>query len=181
MGRAGTAVSRSVFFALVGAVGIVAAQDLAAPDVPESLKTPAGESIVLRVHAEGVQIYTCGVGADGKYVWTFKAPKAQLFDKARTLVGEHFAGPTWKLDDGSEVSGKVSAKQDAPDSDSIPWLLITVTGHNGAGLLEKVTTIQRIHTRGGVVDTAMACDATNKGSESERPYSADYYFYAPKR
>ncbi|HLK04478.1 MAG TPA: DUF3455 domain-containing protein [Candidatus Acidoferrum sp.] len=165
---------------LTGLLGVAAAQSVVSPEVPENLKAPAGEAVVLRAHAEGVQIYSCAAGADGKYSWTLKAPKAQLFDEKGKLIGEHFAGPTWKLTDGSEVTGKAAAKHDAPQSDAIPWLLITVTGHKGSGALEKITTIQRVQTEGGVVDAAIACDSSKNGTETERPYSADYYFYAPR-
>src|SRR5262249_55939876 len=105
----------------------VAQQKIARPEVPAELKAPEGEEMVLRAHAEGVQIYSCTAGADGKYAWTLKAPRAQLFDASGKVIGEHFAGPTWKLNDSSEVTGKASAKHDAPTSDAIPWLLITVT------------------------------------------------------
>jgi hypothetical protein len=162
-------------------MGIAAAQNIAAPEVPENLKVPVGENAILRAHAEGVQIYSCAAGTDGKYAWTLKAPKAQLFDEKGKAIGEHFAGPTWKLKDGSEVTGKAAAKHDAPQSNAIPWLLITVTGHKGTGLLESITTIQRVHTEGGVADTSAPCDVSKNGAESERPYSADYYFYAPKK
>ena len=158
-----------------------AQQKIARPEVPAELKAPEGEEVVLRAHAEGVQIYSCAAGADGKYAWTLKAPKAQLYDKDGKLIGEHFAGPTWKLKDGSEVTGKASSKHDAPQPNTIPWLLVAVTGHKGNGALENVTTIQRVNTQGGVPDASVACDASQNGKENERPYSADYYFYAPKK
>ena len=31
----------------------------ARPEVPESLKAPAGEEVILTAHATGVQIYVC--------------------------------------------------------------------------------------------------------------------------
>lgn len=155
-------------------------QSVVAPEVPAELKVPAGEKVLLRAHAEGVQIYSCRAGTDGNYAWTLKAPKAQLFDEKGKLIGEHFAGPTWKLTDGSEVTGKATAKHNAPQSNAIPWLLITVSGHKGGGALEKTTTIQRVNTEGGVADPSIVCDLSKSGTESERPYSADYYFYAPQ-
>jgi uncharacterized protein DUF3455 len=176
MVKAKTRVAVASFaFAAIGAAG----QSVAPPDVPDNLRVPAGEMVVLRAHAEGVQIYSCAAGTDGKYAWVLKAPKAQLFDEKGKLIGEHSAGPTWKLTDGSEVTGKAAAKHDAPQSDAIPWLLLTVTGHKGSGSLLRVTTIQRVHTEGGVADASIACDASKSGAENERPYSADYYFYAP--
>src|SRR5215467_6029342 len=98
-------------------ISVAAAQQkIAKPEVPPDLKAPEGEEVVLRAHAEGVQIYSCVPGADGKYAWTLKAPKAQLFDVSGKQIGEHFAGPAWKLKDGSEVTGKAAAKHDTPQA-----------------------------------------------------------------
>jgi hypothetical protein len=97
------------------------------------------------------------------------------------VIGRHYAGPTWKLNDGSEVTGKAAARSDSPDADSIPWLLVTVTGHAGDGTLSHVTTIQRIHTKGGVAPAAGTCNVDRQGSESKSSYTADYYFYAPAK
>jgi hypothetical protein len=72
--------------------------------------------------ADGVQIYTCEAKEDG-FQWSFKAPEASPFDKQCRQIGTHFSGPTWKIDDGSTVVGEVIAKDDAPDSDAIQWLL----------------------------------------------------------
>jgi len=164
---------------LLLAIG-VAAQSVAPPNASGELRVPAGEKVILRAHAKGVQIYSCAAGPDGKYAWTLKAPKAELFDKRGKLIGEHFAGPTWKLKDGNEVTGKKIEEHAAPKAGAIPWLLITVTGHKGTGKLAKVTTIQRANTDGGVANAAKPCDSSKVGSESESAYSADYYFYAPK-
>jgi hypothetical protein len=161
-------------------IGVGAQGSVVPPDVPENLKVPAGEKVFIHAHAKGVQIYSCAAGADGKYAWTLKAPKAELFDEQGKLIGEHFAGPTWRLKDGSEVTGKMLAKHDAPKAGTIPWLLVTVTGHKGTGGLQTVTTIHRVNTEGGVVDAAKSCDASKNGAESESAYSADYYFYAPR-
>jgi Protein of unknown function (DUF3455) len=91
--------------------------------VPEKIKAPVGEEVVLQVHASGSQIYVSQAGTDGKFAWTLKAPEAELRDKQGATVGWHYAGPTWKLNDGSEVTGKAVARVDWPDSQSIPWLL----------------------------------------------------------
>src|SRR5215472_9699607 len=76
------------------------------PDVPDKIKAPAGEDVVLVAHASGSQIYVCQAGADGKMAWTLKAPEAELRDDKGVVIGKHYAGPTWKLNDGSEVTGK---------------------------------------------------------------------------
>jgi hypothetical protein len=148
------------------------------PDVPDKIKVPSGEKIVLQAHASGSQIYVCQQGADHKFGWVLKAPEAELHDQQGAIIGRHFAGPTWKHKDGSEVTGKAAAKVDSPDPDSIPWLLVTVTGHSGNGVLSGVTSIQRIHTKGGQAPSA-GCDASKESAEVKSSYTADYYFYAP--
>lgn len=151
-----------------------------APAVPEAIKTPAGESVILVAHASGAQFYLCAVGADGKAQWTLKAPDAELRDDKGTVIGHHSSGPAWKLNDGSEVTGKATARVDSPDPHSIPWLLLSVVTHAGRGVLAAVTHIQRIHTHGGEAPPAVQCDASKRNTEARSPYSADYYFYAPE-
>jgi len=149
------------------------------PDVPDAIAVPAGVDVVLWTHATGSQIYTCQAGADGKFSWTLKAPEAELHDRKDKVIGEHSVGPTWKLKDGSEVTGKAVAHVDALDPESIPWLLVNVVGHAGKpGLLSDVTTIQRVHTHGGAAP-ADGCDEAHKGTETKSAYSADYFFYGP--
>src|SRR5271169_1427445 len=87
--------------ALASLLRLATAEKESRPDVPAALQASAGEEIVLLAHASGSQIYTCQAGADGKFTWTLKAPDAELKDEKGKVVGRHFAGPTWKLDDGS--------------------------------------------------------------------------------
>lgn len=86
--------------------------------------------------------------------------------------------PAWKHNDGSEVTAKMMARVDSPDSDSIPWLMLTAVSHSGKGILSGVTTIQRVNTNGGLAPSAASCSDARKGSESRSAYVADYYFYA---
>ena len=146
--------------------------------IPEQLRPPAKESLLLQLHAKGDQIYSCT--ADGsQFTWTLKAPDAKLFDKDGKPFGKHFAGPSWEANDGSRVVGKAAANAPSPDADSIPWLLVTVVSHSGEGALARVTSIQRINTNGGKAP-ASGCDGEHAGRELRVPYSADYLFFAPK-
>lgn len=147
------------------------------PDVPDAIQVPAGLDVVVYAHATGSQIYTCQAAADGKFSWTLKAPDAELHDRQDKVIGQHSAGPSWKLKDGSEVTGKAAAHVDSLDADSIPWLLVNVVSHTGNGLLSHVTTIQRVHTHGGK-PPAEGCDAAHLNAETKSSYTADYYFYA---
>jgi hypothetical protein len=156
----------------------VTAQVAAPADAPEALKVPADARLVLAVHATGAQIYVCAAAADGKFQWTLKAPDAQLHDAHGAVVGHHAAGPSWRYKDGSEITGKAAAHADSPDPHAVPWLLVNVVGHSGSGLLEPVTSVQRLHTHGGAAPAATRCDAAKVDREARVPYSADYYFYA---
>jgi hypothetical protein len=151
-----------------------------APDVPDAIAVPAGAQPVLFVHASGSQIYACQASAEGKFTWTLKAPDAELKDRKNKAIGQHSAGPTWTLKDGSEVTGKAAAHVDSLDPDSIPWLLVNVTSNNGKGQLANVTTIQRVHTHGGKPPSS-GCDESHKGEETTSKYTADYYFFAPAK
>jgi uncharacterized protein DUF3455 len=155
-------------------------QTIPRPEVPASIAAPAGEEVVLRVRASGWQVYVCQAGTEQKPAWTLKGPLAELHDTDGKLIGTHYAGPTWKHEDGSEVKGKLVSKTDAPDANAIPWLLLTVAGHAGSGILSNVTSIQRISTEGGEPPQG-GCDDGKVAAETSVPYSADYYFYAPAR
>src|SRR5713226_6830465 len=167
---------------VAGAIGMLLAaqaQGPARPEVPESLKAPAGEEVILAAHATGVQIYVCQAGADQKFAWVLKAPEAELTDATGKKIAHHFAGPSWKHADGSEVKAKVVAKQDAPKPEAIPWLLLSATSHSGEGIFSRVTSIQRIHTEGGIAPEAKSCEGSSSGKEVGVVYAADYYFYGP--
>jgi hypothetical protein len=166
---------------LTGIAAQASGQGVSRPDVPDKIKAPAGEDVVLQVHASGSQLYVCQLGTDGKLAWTLKAPEAELRDQQGATIGRHYAGPTWKDNDGSEVTGKAVARVDSPDSDSIPWLLVTTTGHSGEGAFSRVTSIQRIHTKGGLPPPAADCNASKQNLEAKSSYTADYYFYGPAR
>ena len=155
-----------------------AAQQLARPDVPDKLSPPTTEKLLLQAHATGDQIYVCQPGLDQKLGWSLKAPDAQLTDAENKLVAKHYAGPTWKHNDGSEVVGKVAARLDSPDATAIPWLLLTAASHSGDGAFSKVTFIQRLHTKGGQPPQS-GCNDAHRNAETKSAYSADYYFYAP--
>jgi hypothetical protein len=159
-------------------LGIATSAILAAdqrPGVPQALAVAAGQALVLKASAKGVQIYTCSAGADGRPAWTLKAPEADLFDAAGKKIGTHYAGPTWESTDGSKVGAAVKARADAPAANSIPWLLLEAKSHSGNGILAHVATVQRIDTAGGAAPE-QACDAG--GGEQRVPYTATYYFYA---
>lgn len=143
-------------------------------DVPDALKPPAGERLVLRAHGIGDQVYGC----QGSQ-WVLRGPDARLTDDAGREVGSHFTGPTWQWADGSKVTGKTVASA-TPDPQSIPWLLLSVTSHEGDGALKNVTSIQRLHTKGGKAP-AETCTPARENASVRSHYTADYYFYAAQK
>lgn len=152
------------------------------PDVPEKIAAPASEEIVLKAHGSGSQIYICQAAADGKAAWSLKAPEAELRDAEGAVIGRHYAGPAWKYKDGSEITGKSTARVNAPESASIQWLLLTVVDHSGKkGLFSHVNSVQRINTQGGMPPPDSDCNTSKLKIEVKTPYSADYYFYAPAK
>lgn len=151
-----------------------------APDVPDAIAVPSGVEPVLFAHAKGSQIYICQQGASKHFEWTLKGPEAELKDRKDKVIGQHTAGPTWKLKDGSEVTGKEAAQVESLDSESIPWLLIDVTSNSKKGVLANVSKIQRVHTHGGKPGND-PCDEAHKDAETKSEYTADYYFFAPAR
>ena len=152
--------------------------DLSLPDL---IKVPGNETLLVAASASGVQIYECQAKESdpGQYQWVFKEPEAQLLDVDGKKIGRHYAGPTWELNDGSKVVGEVKAHVASTNTNAIPWLLLHAKSHEGDGQFSKVTSIQRVDTGGGVAPTT-GCDKTNVGKEIRVPYTALYYFYVEK-
>ena len=138
--------------------------------LPDAIAAP-GAAIVLTVHAEGAQVYECKAGTDGKLTWAFREPIATLLVDGKT-IGRHYAGPNWEHSDGSAVVGKAAGNAPGAAPNDIPWLKLDVVSQRGSGVLSGITTVQRIHTRGGKLEGA--CDSA--GTYRSAPYSADYVF-----
>lgn len=139
--------------------------------VPDKLK-PANESLSMIVPAKGDQIYEC---REAK--WVFVAPEADLFDGAGKKIGKHYAGPHWEAADGSRIVGAVKERADAPAAGAIPWLLLSAKSVGPEGAFSKVTSIQRVATKGGV---APAGDCSQAGAKARVPYTAEYYFFTAR-
>jgi hypothetical protein len=138
--------------------------------VPSAIAAP-GQNIVTTLHAEGAQVYECMAGADRKLVWQAREPIAILLLDGKT-AGRHYKGPNWELADGSTVTAKAVANSPGPTPNDIPWLKLEVTSQRGDGGLYGVTTVQRINTKGGMIQGP--CDGA--GTYQSVPYSADYVF-----
>lgn len=139
-----------------------------AAEVPSALRTPASQSLFLLVSGRGVQVYECSAGS-----WALKAPEATLVDAKGTVIGKHYAGPTWESTDGSTVVGAVAASQPSNDDASIPRLLLNVKSTTGTGVFKQTRAIQRLQTVGGMAPKG-GCGA---GETKRVPYAATYAFF----
>jgi hypothetical protein len=154
------------------------AQSASVPQTPEAQgKTvhfdgSSTATLVLQARGEGVQIYTCTKDAD--WAWKLKAPEATLFDQDKKAIGRHFAGPTWRLNDGSEVQGKVLEVRQQPGT--IPWLILAVHSTGGEGRVSHVDVVRRTETQDGLAPSS-GCNAAHPGAEVRIPYSATYSFF----
>jgi len=153
---------------LFGALALVTS--VAHAQIPDAIAT-SGQVSIARFHAEGAQVYECKADATGKLGWRFREPIASLLADGQT-VGRHYVGPSWELNDGSLVVAKVAGTAPGATLADIPWLRLDVTYDHSDGRLERVATVQRINTKGGVAPPACA----TAGSFLSVPYSAEYVF-----
>jgi hypothetical protein len=149
--------------------------------VPENLKAPPTQTLSVVAQASGVQIYECSASKTDptKFEWVFKAPQAELTDTAGKNIGKHYGGPTWESNDGSKVVGEVKARDDGPDANAIPWLLLSAKSTVGNGIFGKTQSIQRVNTVGGKAP-AGGCNQAQVGKDARIAYQATYYFYVAK-
>jgi hypothetical protein len=168
----------AAFAIMVGFAGSATAQGMYTESVPANLAPPDGSVLLFELQAGGVQIYTCAAKPDDAtaFVWTFKAPEAELINSQGIVAGHHFGGPTWEGFDGSSVVGNVLERADSPDAGSIPWLLLEAKDHAGTGVFSTITYVQRLDTVGGVAP-ADGCDSSHADDEVRQPYQATYAFY----
>jgi Protein of unknown function (DUF3455) len=151
-------------------------------DIPDNLKVPSGNVLLLRAYGKGVQKYTCTASATGPK-FSPPVPHAILLKDDRDegdLIAIHFGGPTWEALDGSSVVGDATNAKHftAPDPDGVDWLLLPAKSNAGNGLFSRVTYIQRLYTDGGK-PPAEGCDQANNQIEALVEYSAQYFFYGP--
>ncbi len=158
---------------------VVSIPALPALQTGEAVDPPADARDVLQAKGDGVQIYACTDTPAG-LKWVLKAPDAKLLDAAGTAIGRHFAGPTWRLEDGSQVQGELIASKPAPEKDSVAWLLLKAKAGTPSGRFANVRFIRRSETHGGVAPES-GCQSTSDADKIVRiPYTATYTFYAEK-
>jgi hypothetical protein len=152
------------------------AADMAA-SAPPLLQPGESERAAFAWHATGSQIYECRASDKGGFGWAFVAPEAELFNQDNDSVGTHGAGPFWAALDGSRVVGTVKSRVDGAQASDIPLLLLSAKPATGEGLMAGITSVQRLHTHGGVAPASGCQTPAEAGRQSRQPYSADYVFF----
>lgn len=125
----------------------------------------------MRMHAVGLQIYECRRTDHDRLEWSFREPIATLMAHGKS-VGVHYAGPAWRMSDGSSIKGAVIRQAPGTTSLDIPWLELKTTEHVGEGSLGDVIGIRRIGTKGGINSGPCSLE----GSFASVPYEAEYVF-----
>lgn len=145
----------------------------------ESIRVPAGHVVALETTGVGVLNYECraNVAATGQVGWTLVTPKADLIDRTGKNIGTYSGPPaTWTHNDGSTVIGRQIAIAPALGSNNIAIQLSEGAPNTTPGVMQGVTYIQRINTKGGQ-DISKACSQTDIGDKLTLPYQADYIFW----
>jgi Protein of unknown function (DUF3455) len=145
----------------------------AAADTASPVTAPAGTQEIKSLVATGVQVYSCEYDAAHHLGWKFKNPLASLYDDHGQLLVHHFAGPSWRADDGSEIKGQVLAQAPGQTPGAIPWLLLKTTSTGGDGLLSTVHYVRRVDTVGGAAPSEPCMKEHETG---DSPYFAHYIF-----
>ena len=102
---------------------------------------------------------------------------SDLLDRTgKTVVS--YSGPpaTWTHIDGSSVVGSQLAVAPVIGATNLPMQLSKGTPGAGAGMLQNVSYIQRIKTKGGL-DFSKPCTQAEIGDKMTLPYQADYIFW----
>jgi hypothetical protein len=189
----------------VSAAGPAYADDMTPPPVPGNIQVPAGNRLFLVGHAVGTQNYVCLPSGTGVRFVLF-TPEATLFDDEGEQLTTHFFSPNpsevntdpkvisehilraaWQdSKDSSTVWGQVKPGNSSSDPDfvepgAIPWLLVTIVGHQdgpaGGDRLSGTTFIQRLNTHGGLAPSTGCTSLEDLGKMAFVPYTTDYYFY----
>ena len=145
----------------------------------EAIRVPAGHQVVLETTADGVLNYECraNVPTAGNIAWVLVSPKAELTDRGGKMVANYSGPPaTWVHVDGSSVTGAQLAIAPVVGATNIPVQLARGTPGANPGMLQGVTYIQRINTKGGQ-DFTKACTQADLGDKMTQRYQADYVFW----
>ncbi len=142
-------------------------------EVPQTVAT-TNVTQVVKVHAEGAQIYECKVDARGQQHLAVSRAGGDVAgerqDRWPALRRAALGTDRWQRHRCG--SGRASA---GATPDDIPLLKLKVNAQNNVGRLADVTVVQRLNTSGGVLEGS----CNTPGAFKSVPYAADYAFLKP--
>lgn len=144
-----------------------------------SVKVPPGHVVALETTASGLLHYECKANADtaGTIGWVLVRPEADLLDRTGKTVAKYSGPPaTWTHVDGSSVVGTQVALAPRIGATNLPNQLSTGASGATPGVLQNITYIQRIKTKGGQ-ELGKACTQSDLGDKLTTSYQADYIFW----
>ena len=145
----------------------------------EQIQVPPGNVVALETTATGLLNYECkpNPATAGSYGWMLVSPQAELVDRTGKTVAKYSGPPaTWTHMDGSSVVGAQVAIAARPGATNLAYQLSKGTPGAAPGVMQNITFIQRIKTKGGQ-DLSKACTQTDMGDKLTLPYQADYIFW----
>jgi hypothetical protein len=77
------------------------------------------------------------------------------------------------------VAAAAKERDDGPDANAIPWLLLSVTSAEGNGVFGHTLSVQRLNTSGGKAP-ADGCNQAQLGKIARVNYRAIYNFYVAR-
>ena len=146
----------------------------------DQIVVPPGNVVVLETTATGLLNYECKANPNNAGVvgWVLVSPEADLVDRTGKQVAKYSGPPaTWTHMDGSRVVGQQIAIAPRSGSTNLAYQLSKGTPDlAAAGVLQNVTYIQRLKTKGGQ-DLSKSCQPNDMGDKLTLPYQADYLFW----
>lgn len=145
----------------------------------DQIQVQAGNVVALETTATGLLNYECKTNANaaGTIGWVLVSPQAELVDRTGKEVAKYSGPPaTWTHMDGSSVVGQQIAVAPRPGATNLAYQLSKGTPGAAPGVLQNITYIQRVKTKGGQ-DLSKACAQSNLGDKLTLPYQADYIFW----
>ncbi|MEO7886257.1 MAG: DUF3455 domain-containing protein [Polaromonas sp.] len=180
--------SASVTLAMVtGTAALITACSGVAPlpkeysqdQLDSQIMVPPGQVVALETTASGLLHYECKANATtaGTIGWVLVRPEADLLDRTGKTVAKYSGPPaTWTHIDGSSVVGTQVALAPRVGATNLPQQLSTGASGTSPGVLQNITYIQRIKTKGGQ-DLSKTCTQTELGNKMTQSYQADYIFW----
>lgn len=148
--------------------------------LPESLRVPAGHTVVLEAQGRGDLLYECQAvkRAPYEYAWLMLSPGIRLTDGAGNAVTYYpGARARWTHSDGSKVSAKELIEVPG-DGKNLPLLRALASPSDTPGMLANISYIQARRTVAGIVANP-PCTSATLGMRVSVPYEADYVFWRP--